>query len=83
MLQSVDTDGRRNGFDIELAKKVVNLLDIPVVISSGAGSLQDIKELIQASNPSGVALASLLHYDQVTIQDIKNYLRSHGVKVSK
>jgi imidazole glycerol-phosphate synthase subunit HisF len=83
LLQSVDTDGRRKGFDIELATKVVNLLDIPVVISSGAGSLEDIKELIQASNPSGVAVASLLHYDQVTIQDIKNYLRSHGIKVSK
>ena len=83
LLQSVDTDGRRKGFDIELATKVVNLLDIPVVISSGAGSLEDIKELIETASPSGVAVASLLHYDQVTIQDIKNYLRNHGVKVSQ
>jgi imidazole glycerol-phosphate synthase subunit HisF len=74
LLQSVDADGRCRGFDIELASKVVNLVNIPVVISSGAGSLEDIKTLIKSANPSGVAIASLLHYDRVTIQDIKKYL---------
>ncbi len=74
LLQSVDADGRCRGFDIELAEKVVNLVDIPVVISSGAGSLEDIKTLVEIANPSGVAIASLLHYDRATIQDIKKYL---------
>jgi len=74
LLQSVDADGRRRGFDIELAKKVVNLVKIPVVVSSGAGSLEDIKSLIQVVNPSGVAIASLLHYDMASIQGIKQYL---------
>jgi cyclase len=74
LLQSVDADGRCRGFDIELAEKVVNLVDIPVVISSGAGSLEDIKTLVEIANPSGVAIASLLHYDRATIQDIKQYL---------
>ncbi len=74
LLQSVDTDGRRRGFDTELAEKVVNLVDIPVVVSSGAGSLEDIKTLIKVANPSGIAIASLLHYDQATIQDIKQCL---------
>ena len=83
LLQSVDTDGKRKGFDIELATKVVDSVDIPVVVASGAGSLEDIKELIEIASPSGVAVASLLHYDQVTIQDIKNYLRSNGIMVSK
>ena len=83
LLQSVDTDGRRQGFDIELATKVVDLLDIPVVVSSGAGSLEDIKELIEIANPSGIALASVLHYDQLTIYDIKNYLRNNGIMVSQ
>jgi cyclase len=78
LLQSVDTDGRCRGFDIELAKKVVNLVDIPVVVSSGAGSLEDIKKLIKVANPSGVAIASLLHYDKVTIQDIKQHLNING-----
>jgi len=76
LLQSVDADGRRRGFDIELAKKVVNLVKIPVVVSSGAGSLEDIKSLIQVANPSGVSIASLLHYDMTTIRDIKKYLKT-------
>jgi cyclase len=81
LLQSVDVDGRCRGFDTELASKVVGLVNIPVVASSGAGSLKDIKTLIEVANPSGVAIASLLHYDRLTIQDIKSYLRSNGISV--
>jgi imidazole glycerol-phosphate synthase subunit HisF len=74
LLQSVDADGRCRGFDIELSEKVVNLVNIPVVVSSGAGSLEDIKTLVEVAKPDGVAIASLLHYDRATIQDIKQYL---------
>ena len=76
LLQSVDTDGRCRGFDLELASEVVSLVSIPVVVSSGAGSLEDIKILVESSKPSGVAIASLLHYDKTTIKDIKNNLES-------
>ena len=78
LLQSVDCDGRRRGFDIDLAARVVGSVGIPVVVSSGSGSMKDISELIKEVDPSGVAIASLLHYDQTTIQDIKNYLRNDG-----
>jgi len=74
LLQSVDKDGRCRGFDLELASEVVSLVSIPVVVSSGAGSLDDIKILVESSKPSGVAIASLLHYDKTTIKDIKNNL---------
>ena len=83
LLQSVDKDGRNRGFDLELCKKVVELVDIPVVVASGAGSLEDIKNVIEYAKPSGVAIGSLLHYDKVTINEIKTYLRSHGIEVSK
>lgn len=83
LLQSVDHDGRQRGFDLELAKRVVEAVNIPVVVASGAGSLEDIKELIKYANPSGVAIASLLHYDKCTIQEIKEYLRSNAIEVSK
>jgi cyclase len=79
LLQSVDMDGRRRGFDIELASKTVNLVNIPVVVSSGAGSLEDIKTLIEVASPSGVAIASLLHYEQTNILEIKKYLNSNMV----
>jgi imidazole glycerol-phosphate synthase subunit HisF len=83
LLQSVDADGRNRGFDLELCKKVVELVGIPVVVSSGAGSLEDIKEVIEYAKPSGVAIASLLHYDRNTIKDIKDYLRKNNIEVSK
>ncbi len=83
LLQSVDTDGRRRGFDIELAKKVVSLVNIPVIVASGAGSLEDIKEVIEEAQPSGVAISSLLHYDKYSVSDIKDYLRKNGIVVSK
>jgi len=82
LLQSVDKDGRQRGFDLELAKRVVGLVNIPVVVSSGAGSLEDIKELISYVKPSGVAIASLLHYDKYSIEDIKEYLRENDIEVS-
>jgi len=81
LLQSVDMDGKCRGYDVELVKKVVDSVDIPVVVSSGAGSLEDVKEVIEFANPNGVAIASLLHYDRLTIQDIKTYLRSNGISV--
>jgi len=83
ILQSVDTDGRQRGYDLELTKQVVNSVNIPVVASSGAGSLEDIKNVIEYAKPSGVAIASLLHYDKYTITQIKEYLRENGIEVSK
>lgn len=83
LLQCVDSDGRQRGFDKELAKTVVDSLNIPVVVGSGAGKLEDIKELIEYAKPSGVAIASLLHYDKCTIKDIKEYLTQNGIEVSK
>lgn len=83
LLQSVDHDGRKNGFDLELSKKVVDSVNIPVVVTSGAGKLEDIKELIEYAKPSGVAIASMLHYDTTNIKEIKQYLSDNGIEVSK
>ena len=83
LLQSVDHDGRRRGFDLELCKQVVDAVNIPVVVSSGAGNLEDIKKVIEYARPSGVAIASLLHYDITSIDEIKRYLKENGIEVSK
>ncbi len=82
-LQCVDTDGRQKGFDVELAKSVVDSVKIPVVVGSGAGKIEDIKDLITYAKPSGVAIASMLHYDKCSIKDIKSYLSDNGIEVSK
>ena len=81
VLQSVDRDGRRRGFDLELIQQVVNSVDIPVVAASGAGTLEDILSVAQIPNLGGIAIASLLHYDEYTIKDIRVFLREHGVEV--
>ncbi len=82
LLQSVDHDGRQRGFDLELAQKVVSLVNIPVVVASGAGRPEDVLDLIKIAQPSGVAIASLLHYDKSTIKELKEYLRTNGVEVA-
>lgn len=81
-LQSVDTDGRQRGFDIELAKEVVDAVNIPVVVASGAGEMKDILELIKMAKPSGVAVSSILHYGKCTVGEIKSFLLANGVEVS-
>lgn len=82
LLQSVDRDGRQNGFDLEIAKKVTEEVNIPVIVASGAGNLEHIKDLIQFANPSGVAIASILHYEKYSIRDIKEFLINHNIEVS-
>lgn len=83
MIQSVDTDGRKKGFDVELISQSVNLVNIPVIAASGAGTLDDILEVARTAKPDAIAIASLLHYDEVSIEDIKNHLRLNDIEVSR
>jgi cyclase len=82
-LQNIDHDGRRRGFDLKLSKNVVDSVNIPVVVTSGAGKLNDIKNVIEYAQPSGVAISSMLHYDITNIEEIKTYLSDNGIEVSK
>jgi len=82
ILQSVDTDGRRRGFDLELISEVNQMVNIPVVAASGAGKPEDVLSVIKEANPSGVAISSLLHYDITTVLDLKKYLQDNGVEVA-
>lgn len=81
-LSSVDMDGRRRGFDVDLIRKVVSLVDIPVIAGSGAGNLDQISKMVHQAQPSAVAIASLLHYDIATIRTIKEHLASRHIEVA-
>lgn len=81
MLQSVDHDGRGNGFDIDLISKITKAAGIPIIAASGAGSLEHILELVKKAKPDAIAVASLLHYNKTTIGEIKQYLRNNGIDV--
>jgi len=82
ILQSVDKDGRQQGFDNQLIEKVISTINIPVVVASGAGSLSDIVDVATTYNPSGIAVSSLLHYDRLTIVEIKQALSDEGIEVN-
>ncbi len=81
LLNSIDRDGTRAGYDIELIRRVAAAVSIPVIASGGAGTLAQLYEAIVHGHADAVLLASLLHYQEYTVADIKNYLKAKGVPV--
>lgn len=79
LLNSIDMDGMKQGYDLELTSKVSQSVDVPVIASGGAGTLEQMYQAIVAGKGDAVLLASLLHYGEYTIADIKNYLKEKGV----
>ena len=74
LLTSMDGDGTQKGYDLELTKSVVNEINIPLIASGGAGSLDDIFEVFLKGKASAALLASLLHDGKLTIKQIKSFL---------
>jgi len=74
LIQSVDCDGRRGGFDIDLIGEVKQLSQVPLVVASGAGSIDHVLEMARIIRPDAVALASLLHYNLADAATIKSLL---------
>jgi imidazole glycerol-phosphate synthase subunit HisF len=81
LLTSMDRDGTKLGYDIELNKMVSQSVSIPVIASGGAGTLEHLYEGIVKGEVSAVLAASIFHFKKFTIQEAKNFLRSKGVKV--
>jgi len=78
-LTSVDQEGTKNGFDCELVSAVTKLVDIPVVASGGFGKLDHLKELMQVSKPTGVALADSLHYKKFNFNEIRAFCLANKI----
>ena len=81
LLTSMDRDGTRNGYDIELTRAVSSTVRIPVIASGGAGRLEHFYEALTEGGASAVLAASLFHFGELSIADVKSYLRSRGVVV--
>jgi cyclase len=81
LLTSMDCDGTRNGYDIELTRAVSSAVRIPVIASGGAGKLEHFYEALTDGGASAVLAASLFHFGEFTIAQVKNYLRSRNVEV--
>jgi len=81
LLNSIDRDGTQMGYDIKLTRSIESRIKIPVIASGGAGNLEQIYKVIKNGNADAVLLASILHYEQLTIGEIKKFLIKKGVKV--
>ena len=81
LLTSMDRDGTRDGYDIELTRAVSGAVRIPVIASGGAGRLEHFYEALTEGGASAVLAASLFHFGQFSIAEVKNYLKTRGVEV--
>ena len=73
-ITSIDSEGCKNGFDIELINKVSQISSVPIIVSGGCGNLTHIKDLVEKTYVEGVAFASVLHYNILNISDINKEL---------
>lgn len=81
LLTSMDCDGTRDGYDIELTRAVSDAVRIPVIASGGAGRVAHFYEALVDGGASAVLAASLFHFGELSIGDVKSYLRRRGVEV--
>jgi cyclase len=81
IITSIDKDGTMQGYDLDMIKKVTELVKIPVIASGGAGGYKDMYEAINLSNASAVAAASIFHFTQYTPKEAKLYLNEKNVPV--
>jgi cyclase len=79
LLTSMDSDGTRDGYDIELTRAVAEAVTIPVIASGGAGTLEHLYEALSEGKASAVLAASIFHFGEFTIGEAKDYLRGRGL----
>lgn len=81
LLTSMDRDGEKNGYDIALTKAVTEAVTIPVIASGGAGSKDDFYEVFMQANCSAALAASIFHYKETSVAEVKAFLKEKGVNV--
>jgi cyclase len=81
LLTSMQHDGTKNGFATELTKKVGELVNIPVIASGGAGKLEHFKEIFQEGKADAALAASIFHFGEIPIPQLKNYLKQQNIPV--
>jgi len=76
----MDTDGVKQGFDLEITEQISKLIDIPVIASGGAGTMQHFKEVYEVGASAALA-ASIFHFKEIAIMDLKRYLQKNNINV--
>ena len=81
VLNSIDADGTKDGYDIELNRMVAERVDVPIVASGGAGGPEDMYAVLSEGKASAALAASIFHYNQYSIAEVKTYLAERGIPV--
>lgn len=81
LLTSMDCDGTKNGYDLELTRTISENVSIPVIASGGAGNLQHFKDAFVEGKADAALAASLFHFKELEIKEVKEYLRKEGISV--
>ena len=81
LLTSMDCDGTKNGYDIELTRMVSDSVSIPVIASGGAGRLEHFYDAFAEGRADAALAASLFHFRELEIREVKEYLRNQGISV--
>ena len=81
LLTSMNNDGTKSGFAIEITKQISETLSIPVIASGGAGTKEHFKDVFQKTKASGGLAASIFHYNEIPIPELKNYLKTQNIPI--
>lgn len=81
LLTSMDRDGTKSGFDLELTRAVADAVAVPVIASGGVGNLQHLADGVLQGRASGVLAASIFHYGEYTVQQAKEFMAAQGINV--
>lgn len=81
LLTSMDADGTKAGYDVELTRTLSDAVEVPVIASGGAGSLDHLVEVLKEGHASAVLAASIFHFGDYTVPEAKKYLAQHGIPV--
>lgn len=81
LLTSMDKDGTKSGFDIDLTLKVSNSVNIPVIASGGAGKMEDFSEVLTTGKADAALAASLFHFGELKVKDLKTYLSDNNIEI--
>lgn len=81
LLTSKDTDGMRNGYDLEITKLVSDAVRIPVIASGGCGKLEDFKDVFEKTGADAALVASIFHFRELTVPQVKQYLKENEIPV--
>ena len=81
LVTSMDCDGTKNGYDIELTRQIAEAVSVPVIASGGAGTMEHFYDALTTGKADAALAASLFHYKEMEIMDLKRYLNEKGLPV--